>query len=98
LFGDDSKQQKHDFLYWEFHETDQIGVRVGDWKLLVKKGTPYLYDLANDVHEDHDIAAAHPDIVKQMKEIKGGSTEIVRCFLLRCLNNIIPVIYLWAIL
>lgn len=66
---DDSKQQKHDFLYWEFHETDQIGVRMGDWKLLVKKGTPYLYDLSNDVHEDHNIAAAHPDIVKQMKEI-----------------------------
>ena len=69
LLGDDGKQQKHGFLYWEFHETDQIGVRMGDWKLLVKKGTPYLYDLANDVHEDHDIAAAHPDIVKQMKEI-----------------------------
>ena len=69
LLGDDGKQQKHDFLYWEFHETDQIGVRMGDWKLLVKKGTPYLYDLSNDVHEDHDIAAAHPDIVKQMKEI-----------------------------
>lgn len=69
LLGDDGKQQKHDFLYWEFHETDQIGVRMGDWKLLVKKGTPYLYDFSNDVHEDHDIAAAHPDIVKQMKEI-----------------------------
>ena len=69
LLGDDGKQQKHDFLYWEFHETDQIGVRIGDWKLLVKKGTPYLYDLSNDVHEDHNIAAAHPDIVKQMKEI-----------------------------
>ena len=69
LLGDDGKQQKHDFLYWEFHETDQIGVRMGDWKLLVKKGTPYLYDLSNDVHEDHNIAAAHPDIVKQMKEI-----------------------------
>ena len=69
LLGDDGKQQKHDFLYWEFHETDQIGIRMGDWKLLVKKGTPYLYDLSNDVHEDHNIAAAHPDIVKQMKEI-----------------------------
>ncbi len=69
LLGDDGKQQKHDFLYWEFHETDQIGVRMGDWKLLVKKGTPYLYDLSNDVHEDHNIAVAHPDIVKQMKEI-----------------------------
>jgi arylsulfatase A-like enzyme len=69
LVGGRRQAAKHGFLYWEFHETDQIGVRMGDWKLLVKKGTPYLYDLANDVHEDHDIAAAHPDIVKQMKEI-----------------------------
>ena len=33
MLGQDDKQQKHDFLYWEFHETDQIGVRMGrpDW-------------------------------------------------------------------
>ena len=62
-------QKKHDFLYWEFDETDQIGVRMGDWKMVVKKGTPFLYNLATDIHEDHDIAAGHPDIVKQMKEI-----------------------------
>ncbi len=61
-------QKKHDFLYWEFDETDQIGVRMGDWKMVVKKGTPFLYNLATDIHEDHDIAAG-PDIVKQMKEI-----------------------------
>ena len=41
----------------------------GDWKMVVKKGTPFLYNLATDIHEDHDIAAGHPDIVKQMKEI-----------------------------
>ncbi|MBR5062063.1 MAG: arylsulfatase, partial [Prevotella sp.] len=35
LLGDDTKQQEHDFLYWEFHETNQIGVRMGDWKLVV---------------------------------------------------------------
>ena len=52
-----------------FDETDQIGVRMGDWKMVVKKGTPFLYNLATDIHEDHDIAAGHPDIVKQMKEI-----------------------------
>ena len=69
LLGKDEQQQKHDFLYWEFHETDQIGVRMGDWKMVVVKGVPHLYDLANDIHEDHDIAAQHPDIVKQMKEI-----------------------------
>lgn len=66
LLGDNGNQQKHDFLYWEFHETDQIAVRAGDWKLLVKKGTPYLYDLSNDIHEDHDVAVQHPNLVKQM--------------------------------
>lgn len=69
LLGDDSRQQKHEFLYWEFHETDQIGVRMGDWKLVVKKGTPYLYNLAADIHEDHDVAAQHPEVVARMKEI-----------------------------
>lgn len=62
-------QQEHEFLYWEFHETNQIGVRMKDWKLVVKKGVPSLYDLATDLHEDNDIAAAHPEIVKQMVEI-----------------------------
>lgn len=62
-------QPKHDFLYWEFEETDQIGVRMGDWKLVVVKGIPRLYDLKNDLHEDHDVAAEHPEIVKQMTEI-----------------------------
>ena len=56
-------------FHHEFDETDQIGVRMGDWKMVVKKGTPFLYNLATDIHEDHDIAAGHPDIVKQMKEI-----------------------------
>lgn len=68
LLGDDSKQVQHDFLYWEFHETDQIGVRMGDWKLVVRSGKPSLYNLAEDVHEDHDVAAQHPDIVAKMKE------------------------------
>ncbi len=68
LLGKDG-QKEHDFLYWEFNETDQIGVRMGDWKLVVKKGTPLLYNLADDIHEDNDISAAHPDIVQQMIDI-----------------------------
>lgn len=62
-------QKKHDFLYWEFEETDQIGLRQGDWKMVVKKGVPELYNLAEDIHEDHDIAAEHPELVKSMVEI-----------------------------
>ena len=68
LLGE-SGQQEHEFLYWEFEETDQIGVRMGDWKMVVVKGEPRLYNLAEDLHEDHDIAAQHPDIVAQMKSV-----------------------------
>ena len=69
LKGNDAKQEKHDFLYWEFHETNMMAQRMGDWKLVVKGGTPYLYDLSTDIHEDHDLAAQHPAIVAQMVDI-----------------------------
>ena len=69
LLGKNEAQQRHDYLYWEFAETDQIGVRMGDWKLIVVKGTPRLYDLSVDLHEDNDIADRHPDIVRKMVEI-----------------------------
>lgn len=69
LKGNDEQQEKHEFLYWEFHETNMMGVRMGDWKLVVKAGTPYLYDLSKDIHEDTDVAAQHPDIVARMIEI-----------------------------
>lgn len=62
-------QPRHDFLYWEFSETDQIGLRQDDWKLIVKQGKPELYNLADDIHEDNDVAAAHPDIVERMIRI-----------------------------
>ena len=64
-----NNQKEHEFLYWEFNETNQIAVRMGDWKLVVKKGEPHLYNLASDIHEDNDISAQHPDIVKRMKKI-----------------------------
>lgn len=69
LLGNDAIQKSHDFLYWEFHETDQIGLRMGDWKMVVKKGVPHLYNLADDLHEDHDVAAQHPELVDQMKQV-----------------------------
>ena len=66
LLGDDARQQRHEFLYWEFHETDQIGVRMGDWKLVVKSGKPRLYDLSRDLHEDCDLAGRYPEVVERM--------------------------------
>lgn len=57
------RQPMHDHLYWEFHETDMIGVRRGKWKLVVHHGNPSLYDLDADPHEDNDLASQYPDIV-----------------------------------
>jgi len=69
LLGHDTAQQRHPHLYWEFAETNQIAVRRGDWKLVVIKGVPHLYNLETDLHEDHDLAAEHPDLVQQLVDI-----------------------------
>lgn len=69
LTGNDAGQEKHEYLYWEFHETNMMAVRMGDWKLVVRRGETLLYDLATDIHEDHDVAARHPDIVAKMVDI-----------------------------
>ena len=63
------EQPQHDYLYWEFHETNQIGVRMGDWKMVVADGVPRLYNLAEDISEKNDVAADYPDIVRRMVDI-----------------------------
>jgi arylsulfatase len=37
--------------------------------MISKRGVPHLYNLANDLHEDNDLAAQHPDIVRRLVEI-----------------------------
>lgn len=69
LLGNHKGQPRHDHLYWEFHETDQIAVRMGDWKMVVVQGVPRLYDLSVDIHEDHDVSSEHPDIVRRLVDI-----------------------------
>ena len=69
LLGNNADQKEHDFLYWEFHETNQMAVRRGDWKLYVERGQCKLFNLATDVHEDNNVAAAHPDIVRELVQI-----------------------------
>lgn len=61
--------QEREFLYWEFEETDQIALRMGELKLISIAGKPHLYNLAEDHYEQHDIADKHPDIVHKMVEI-----------------------------
>ena len=73
-------QQQHDFLYWEFHEMGgKIAVRMGDWKgirlnVMKNPNAPLeLYDLSTDIHEDHNVAADHPDIVAKIEKIMRDS-------------------------
>ena len=35
----------------------------------MERGNCKLFNLATDVHEDHNVAAQHPDIVNKMKKI-----------------------------
>ncbi|MBO4612913.1 MAG: arylsulfatase [Bacteroidaceae bacterium] len=73
LMGKDAAQRSHDYLYWEFNETDQIAVRQANWKLIVKSGRAELYDLAQDIHEDHDVAAEYPHKVMEMIQLVHAS-------------------------
>jgi arylsulfatase A-like enzyme len=73
------RQKKHEFLYWEFHERDfQQAVRAGDWKAVrLGPGRPLeLYDLKDDVGEQHDVASRHPDVVARIEAyLKTARTE-----------------------
>ncbi|MDP6373681.1 MAG: arylsulfatase [Vicinamibacterales bacterium] len=69
-------QQRHEYLYWEFHERGgKQAVRMGDWKavrLNVEEdpaGPVELYDLSTDPTEARDVAGEHPDVVARMVDV-----------------------------
>ena len=66
-------QAPHAPFYWEIVIRNKASqaVRLGNWKA-VRNGleSPIeLYDLATDIGERHDVAAAHPNVIEQVKEI-----------------------------
>lgn len=66
LKGNRSKQQAHDYLYFEFQ--GQQAVRKGPWKYyLSQDGAASLYHLDVDQHEDHDLKDAEPAIFADLK-------------------------------
>lgn len=78
LLGRPQEQRQHDYLYWEL--TDSQAVRRGDWKGTRRGTKPLeLYHLADDLTEQHDVAAEHPDVVAEimhdMKEAHVDSPE-----------------------
>ena len=71
MLGKPHKQRQHDFLYWEMSDggTQVIGVRQGDWKLVVSQGKPFLYNLKTDIHEDHELNAVYPEKLAELIDI-----------------------------
>jgi arylsulfatase A-like enzyme len=66
------KRPDRKYLYWEFHEGGFIqAVRMGNWKAVwrMKTGKIELYDLAKDLAETNDVAAANPAIARQILAI-----------------------------
>ena len=56
----------HETLYWRMGEKHAI--RDGDWKLLVEQGAtaPALFNLATDIGEKNNLAAAQPEKLKEL--------------------------------
>lgn len=75
MLGQVAKQQKHEFLYWEYCEAGgEKAVRMGNWKAYlprIMKGNREieLYNLELDPREQTNMAKYHPELVQKAKEI-----------------------------
>jgi arylsulfatase len=69
LLGKPEKQKKHDYLYWEYK--GRQAVRLGDWKAyrMGGSGEIQLYNLKEDIGEQHDVASQNPEVVSRIEEI-----------------------------
>jgi arylsulfatase A-like enzyme len=71
LLGEGVQQQRK-YLYWS---SGKRAIRMGNWKGLGTPGQLALYDLSNDIAEEHDLAAQHPDIVKQLSDYMSAAEQ-----------------------
>jgi len=69
LLGNPGEQKDHDHLYWEY--SGKQAVRRGEWKAYRKSvDSPLeLYNLEDDIAEQHDLAGQRPDVVNEMADI-----------------------------
>lgn len=77
LYGNTAKQIKHEFIFFEYPEKGgQVAIRMGDWKGVrtnVKKDRNaawQIFNLKTDRNETTDVAAQHPELVKQFNAIQ----------------------------
>lgn len=82
LFGKNTNQKNHDFLYWEFHEGGfrQAAIYKGRWKG-IRTGSldspVALYDLHTDIGEKQDVAMKYPEIADRIgKYLETARTDL----------------------
>jgi len=56
----------HEALYWRFWH--QSAIRMGDWKYLRYKEGEFLFNVANDVHENVNLISEYPEKATELKE------------------------------
>lgn len=78
-----NEQKVHDYLYWEFFEAGgKRAIRKGDWKAVQNDmssdpGAPVqLFDLNQDIGEEHNLSANYPELVTRMKEVMQSSRTL----------------------
>jgi arylsulfatase A-like enzyme len=82
LFGDNRRQKRHEYLYWELprhnakegtflKEAPMQALRQGDWKAVrPKPNAPVeLYNLKDDIGETRDLAAANPQVLARLEQL-----------------------------
>ena len=75
LLGEDSRQKKHKYLYWELYESNKpnCAIRFEKWKGVVqdtRKGLNIeLYDVKADQREVKNLAKQHPEVVSQISKM-----------------------------
>ena len=78
ILGNTDKSPRDTFCYYLMNSAEAL--RHGKWKLHIKKGKQEiceLYDLEEDIGEENNVFAMHPDIVKKLREmIKGFQNDL----------------------
>ncbi len=55
----------HDALFWRW--ANHFAIRKGDWKFIMVGHHPYLFDLAADPEEKHDLVNKNPERVEELR-------------------------------
>ena len=79
LLGKEQPELADRFFYWEFFESGfQQAARQHNWKAMrLKADEPLLlFDLAQDIWEQHDVAAQNPEVVAMFEAyLSSARTE-----------------------